>query len=83
MMPEIQELQEVIKLRDREIKDIKSSLADVLQLIRDLVQDVNSDNIEVKKRQISELATNTIYDLRRDLLEEKIIELPTTDQSDR
>ncbi|MBQ8042560.1 MAG: hypothetical protein IJ272_00205 [Clostridia bacterium] len=82
-MPELQELQEVIKLRDREIKDIKSSLADVLQLIRDLVQDVNSDNIEVKKRQISELATNTIYDLRRDLLEEKIIELPTTDQSDR
>jgi len=82
-MPEIQELQEVIKLRDKEIKDIKGSLADVLQLIRDLVQDVNSDNIEVKKRQISELATNTIYDLRRDLLEEKIIELPTTDQSDR
>jgi hypothetical protein len=82
-MPELQELQEVIKLRDKEIKDIKSSLADVLQLIRDLVQDVNSDNIDVKKRQISELATNTIYDLRRDLLEEKIIELPTTDQSDR
>jgi len=82
-MPEIQELQEVIKLRDKEIKDIKGSLADVLQLIRDLVQDVNSDNIEVKKRQISELATNTIYDLRRDLLEEKIIELPTNDQSDR
>lgn len=82
-MPELQELQEVIKLRDREIKDIKSSLADVLQLIRDLVQDVNSDNIEVKKRQISELATNTIYDLKRDLLEEKIVELPTTDQSDR
>lgn len=82
-MPQLQELQEVIKLRDREIKNIKSSLADVLQLIRDLVQDVNSDNIEVKKRQISELATNTIYDLRRDLLEEKIIELPTTDQSDR
>ena len=79
----MQDLEEVIKLRDKEIQDIKSSLADILQAIRDLTQEINQDNIDVKKRQISELATDTIYDLRRDLLEDKIIEPSTTDESDR
>lgn len=77
------ESEEIVKLKDNEICDIKCSLADILQNIRDLTQEITADNIEVKKRQISELATNTIYDLRRDLWEEKIIELPTTDQSDK
>lgn len=77
------DLEEVIKLRDKEIQDVKNSLADILQAIRDLTQEINQDNIDVKKRQISELATNTIYDLRRDLLEDKIIEPSTTDESNR
>lgn len=77
------ESEEIVKLKDKEICDIKCSLADILQNIRDLTQEITADNIEVKKRQISELATNTIYDLRRDLWKEKIIELPTTDQSDK
>lgn len=77
------ESEEIVKLKDKKICDIKCSLADILQNIRDLTQEITADNIEVKKRQISELATNTIYDLRRDLWEEKIIELPTTDQSDK
>lgn len=76
-------MEETIKLKDREIQDIKNSLSDILQAIRDLTQEINQDNIEIKKRQISELATNTIYELQQDLLDEKIEELPTTDKSNR
>ena len=70
-----------LRLKDREILDIKDSLSDILQTIRDLAQEINQDNIESKKREISELATN--YELQQDLLDEKIEELPTTDKSNR
>ena len=76
-------MEETIRLKDREILDIKDSLSDILQSIRDLAQEINQDNIESKKREISELATNTIYELQQDLLDEKIEELPTTDKSNR
>lgn len=76
-------MEETIKLKDREIQDIKDSLSDILQTIRDLAQEINQDNIESKKREISELATNTIYELQQGLLDEKIEELPTTDKSNR
>lgn len=72
-------MEETIRLKDREIQDIKDSLSDILQTIRDLAQEISQDNIESKKREISELATNTIYELQQDLLDEKIEELPTTD----
>ena len=61
-------MEETIRLKDREIQDIKDSLSDILQTIRDLAQEINQDNIESKKREISELATNTIYELQQDLL---------------
>lgn len=64
-------MEETIRLKDREILDIKDSLSDILQTIRDLAQEINQDNIESKKREISELATNTIYELQQDLLDEK------------
>lgn len=76
-------MEETIRLKDREILDIKDSLSDILQTIRDLAQEINQDNIESKKREISELATNTIYELQQDLLDEKIEELPTADKSNR
>lgn len=76
-------MEETIRLKDREIQDIKDSLSDILQTIRDLAQEINQDNIESKKREISELATNTIYELQQDLLDEKIEELSTTDKSNR
>lgn len=76
-------MEEIVKLKDKEIHDIKSSLADILQTIRDLTVDINKDNIDIKKREISELATNTIYELREDLLEDEKEELPTTDKSNR
>ena len=60
-------MEETIRLKDREILDIKDSLSDILQTIRDLAQEINQDNIESKKREISELATNTIYELQQDL----------------
>lgn len=81
------DLNDIISLKDKEIADIKYSLADVFQRIRDLTQEINQDNVDTKKRQISELATNTIYDLRMDLFIEndsdKIIELPTANHSNR
>lgn len=42
-------MEETIRLKDREIQDIKDSLSDVLQTIRDLAQEINQDNIESKK----------------------------------
>lgn len=62
-------MEETIKLKDKKIQDIKDSLSDILQTIRDLAQEINQDNIESKKREISELATNTIYELQQDLLD--------------
>lgn len=42
-------MEETIRLKDREIQDIKDSLSDILQTIRDLAQEINKDNIESKK----------------------------------
>ena len=37
-------MEETIRLKDREIQDIKDSLSDILQTIRDLAQEINQDN---------------------------------------
>lgn len=62
----IQELTGVIERKEIEIQDVKTSLAGVLQEIRNL----NESNLdrEVIKKRISEMATNTIYEL---LIDEK------------
>lgn len=62
----IRELTRVIDRKEIEIQDVKTSLAGVLQEIRNL----NESNLdrEVIKKRISEMATNTIYEL---LIDEK------------
>ena len=77
----IKQLEETIALKDQEIKDIKFSVADILLQIR-----------TIKRRKISELCTDTRYELLIDEIDgffkkenqhgnAKIIELPNTDQS--
>ena len=72
---EIKRLSNIIERKDIEIQDIKTSLADILQQIRD----INEIDPEVKRRKISEMCTNTIYEL---LVDEKNRTI-TTDQSNK
>ena len=71
----IRELTRVIDRKEIEIQDVKTSLAGVLQEIRNL----NESNLdrEVIKKKISEMATNTIYEL---LIDEKMSQFATTNQ---
>lgn len=69
----------IIERKDIEIQDIKTSLADILQQIRDINESVNEIDPEVKRRKISEMCTNTIYEL---LVDEKNRTI-TTDQSNK
>lgn len=82
---EIKRLEETIKLRDREIKDIKLSVSDVLLKIRNINESNNYSDPSLKRRKISELCTDTRYQLLIDEIDSnyekqktKIIELPTT-----
>lgn len=84
----IKQLEETIALKEKEIKDIKFSVADVLLQIRTINESNNYSDASVKRRKISELCTDTRYELLIDELEigykkknKKIIELPNTDQS--
>ena len=65
---EIKKLSSIIERKDLEIQDIKTSLANILQQIRDINESVNEIDPEVKRRKISEMCTNTIYEL---LVDEK------------
>ena len=71
------QLKETIKLKEKEISDVKNSICDVLQNIRNIAQTLDAYNYETVKRQISEIVTNTQYELTIDEKEE----LSTTDQS--
>ena len=75
-------------LKEKEIKDIKFSVADILLQIRMINESNNYSDPSVKRRKISELCTDTRYELLIDEIEigykkqnKKIIELPNTDQS--
>lgn len=76
---EIKRLSSIIERKDIEIQDIKTSLADILQQIRDINESVNEIDSEVKRRKISEMCTNTIYEL---LVDEKNRTI-TADQSNK
>lgn len=76
---EIKRLSSIIERKDIEIQDIKTSLADILQQIKDINESVNEIDPEVKRRKISEMCTNTIYEL---LVDEKNRTI-TTDQSNK
>lgn len=76
----VKQLEESIDLKDREIEDIKNSLADEFQKILIINESNNYDNKESKQRKISEICRDNVYELRKDLYIEndsKIIELPT------
>ena len=87
---EIKRLSSIIERKDLEIQDIKTSLANILQQIRDINESVNEIDPEVKRRKISELCTDTRYELLIDEIDgfyqkekTQIIKLPITDQSHR
>lgn len=80
----IKQLEETVATKDREIKDIKFSLADILLRIRNLNESNDYGDPSVKRRKISELCTDTRYELLIDEIDGfyqkekgKIIELPT------
>lgn len=84
----IKKLEETIALKDKEIKDIKISVADVLLKIRTINEANSYSAPEVKTRKISELCTDTRSELLIDIFDEqaensKEIELPITDQSNK
>lgn len=87
----IKELEKTITLRDKEIKDTKLSVADILLQIRNINESNNYADESIKKRKISELCTDTRYELLIDEIEEinykkasaKIIELPHTRKSNK
>lgn len=76
----IKQLEETINLKDREIADIKDSLSNEFQKILTVNESNDYSNKEYKKRKISEICRDNVYELRKDLYIEndsKIIELPT------
>ncbi len=88
----IKQLEETIALKEQEIKDIKFSVADILLQIRTINESNNYSDPSIKRRKISELCTDTRYELLIDEIDgffkkdkqqgnTKIIELPNTDQS--
>jgi len=62
------DLVEIIERRDKEIHDIKQSIAEVLKQIVIINESNTYGNENVKKRKISELCKDTIYEL---LIDEK------------
>lgn len=86
----IKQLEETVAAKDKEIKDIKFSLADILLRIRNLNESNDYEDPSVKRRKISELCIDTRYELLIDEIDgfyqkekTQIIKLPITDQSHR
>lgn len=86
----IKQLEETISLKEKEIKDIKFSVSDILLQIRNINESNDYSDPSVKRRKISELCTDTSYELLIDEIEigykkqnAKIIELPNTRKSNK
>lgn len=75
---EIQRLEETIRLKEKEISDIKSSVSSILLEIKNTNESNNYSASGVQRRKISEICTDTIHEL---LIDEE--ELSTTNQSNR
>ena len=73
----IAQLEETIRLKDQEIYDVKTSVAEVLEEIHEL-NEKNED--EVLRKQIAELCTNTRYEF---LIDETKNRTTTADQSNK
>ena len=84
---EIKKLQELIKRKDKEIKDIKTECAEQFKMIKDLCFINNYNDKNIKLRKIHEIASDNFSALLKDIIinetdeDTKIIELPNTDQS--
>lgn len=84
---EIKKLQELIKRKDKEIKDIKTECAEQFKMIKDLCFINNYNDKNIKLRKIHEIASGNFSALLKDIIinetdeDTKIIELPNTDQS--
>lgn len=82
----INNLKEQIKLKNRELEEVKMSCADVFKEIYYL-NTCNTCNVPATRRKITELAKNTQYELMKDIAIEndvdinKIIELPNDRKS--
>ena len=79
----IKELEDVIKRKDKEIKDIKTECAEQFKKIRDLCFSNTYNERFNKLKKIYEIADDNFSALLKDLIisdnskSEKIIELPT------
>ena len=73
----IAKLEQTIRLKDKEIYDVKTSVAEVLGKIHEL-NEKNED--EVLRKQIAELCTNTRYELLIDETKNRTI---IADQSNK
>lgn len=90
---EIEQLNKTIKLKDREIEDVKTECAGQFKQIRDLCFcNEYDDKLDKRKKlsKINEIASDNFSALINDLAinkisdkKAKIIELPNTDQSNR
>lgn len=60
---ELNRLKKELQAKENEMFELKTSLAEILQQIRNLNESNNCSNESVIKRKISELCTDTIYDL--------------------
>lgn len=77
----IKKLEETIKLKDKENKEVKISLAEIMKQISYL-NTCGTSNEPATRRKITELAEKTYYELMKDIAitdvsNAKIIELPT------
>lgn len=86
----IKQLEETIKLKDNEIKDIKQECTEQFKRIKDICFANEYDglnNKDAKLKKIYEIASDNFSTLVKDLVisdtkeTAKIIELPNTDQS--
>lgn len=86
---EIKRLEELVELRDKEIKDIKVYCADQFKKIRDLCFINEYGDRNMKLRKIHEIASDNFSQLVTDIVinetdedkKAKIIELPNTRKS--
>ena len=82
MEEKIKKLEDILARKEQQIKDIKFSISNILLQIRNINENESNEYSDpiVKKRIISELCTNTRYELLVDEMEIKK-ELTPTDQS--
>lgn len=80
----IRQLEETIRLKERELFDVKRECAEQFKNIATMLDNNDLGNKDIKIKRMAEIAKDNFNLLLDDLLEyedKKIIELPNTDQS--